>query len=89
MPHFRHRSVGVVRDRLDVERDAANLTETKTVIAPTLSVRDLLKYERILVTEEAVSVIEGVWALPEDKRTPSRWKQERLAAKAAAAEGGA
>jgi large subunit ribosomal protein L4 len=71
-----------------VERAAANLSETKTVIAPTLSVRDLLKYERILVTEEAVSVIEGVWALAEDKRTPSSWKQERLAAKAAAADGG-
>jgi large subunit ribosomal protein L4 len=72
-----------------VERAAANLSQTKTVIAPTLSVRDLLKYERILVTEEAISVIEGVWALPEDKRAPSSWKQERLAAKAAAAEGGA
>ncbi|HYI23988.1 MAG TPA: 50S ribosomal protein L4 [Thermomicrobiales bacterium] len=72
-----------------VERAAANLTEAKTVIAPTLSVRDLLKYERILVTEEAVAVIEGVWALSEEKRVPSQWKQDRLAAKAAAAEGGA
>ncbi len=72
-----------------VQRAAANLTEAKTVIAPTLSIRDLLKYERILVTEEAVAVIEGVWALPEEKRTPSSWKLERLAAKAAAAEGGA
>jgi large subunit ribosomal protein L4 len=72
-----------------VERAAANLEETKTIIAPMLSVRDLLKYERILVTEEAVAVIEGLWALPEEKRTPSKWQLERQAAKAAAAEGGA
>jgi large subunit ribosomal protein L4 len=63
-----------------IERAAANLSQAKTILAPQLSVRDILKYERLIVTEEAVSVIEGLWALPEGKRVPSTWKQARLAA---------
>ncbi len=69
-----------------IERSAANLADTRTIIAPLLNVRDVLKYDRLLVTEEALAVIEGLWALPEHKRTPSRWKMERLAARGAAAE---
>lgn len=69
-----------------IERAAANLAETKTIIAPMLNIRDVLKYDRLLVTEESLAVIEGLWALPESKRTPSRWKLDRLAARTAAAE---
>ncbi len=69
-----------------IERSAANLDGTKTIIAPVLSIRDVLKYERLLVTEEALALIETMWALPENKRTPSQWKLDRLAAKQAAAE---
>jgi len=65
-----------------VERAAANLPNAKTIVAPQLSVRDILKYERLIVAEEAVAVIEGLWALPEAKRTPSSWKQARIAAAA-------
>lgn len=65
-----------------VERAAANLPDVKTVVATTLSVRDLLKYDRVLVTEEAVGVIEGLWALTGDKREPSQWKLQRQAASA-------
>ena len=36
-----------------------NLDDTKTIIAPVLSIRDVLKYERLLVTEEALAVIAG------------------------------
>jgi large subunit ribosomal protein L4 len=76
----------VLADHIEaVERSSANLDETKTVQAPVLSIRDLLKYERILVTEEALAVIEGLWALPEEKRTPSQWKLARQAAQDAAA----
>jgi large subunit ribosomal protein L4 len=72
-----------------IERSAANLGETKTIMAPVLSIRDVLKYERLLVTEEALAVVEQLWALPEEKRTPSQWALDRQAAKAAAAEEGA
>lgn len=76
----------VLAEKNDViERAAANLAETKTIIAPVLNIRDVLKYDRLLVTEEALAVIEGLWALPADKRTPSRWKLERQAARTVAA----
>lgn len=66
-----------------IERAAGNLEGVKTVIAPMLSVRDLLKYERVLVTQEAIGVIEGLWALAQDEREPSEWKLQRQAARSA------
>ena len=51
--------------------------QTKTIIASMLNVRDVLKYDRLVVTREAIEVIEGLWALPEEKRQPSQWKLER------------
>ena len=66
-----------------IERAASNLEEVKTVVATMLSVRDLLKYERVLVTQEAVGVIEGLWALADDRREPSEWKLQRQAARSA------
>lgn len=63
-----------------IERAAANLDSAKTIIAPILNVRDILKYDRLIVTEEALAVIEGLWALPEEKRAPSQWKLDRQAA---------
>lgn len=69
-----------------IERAASNLDNVKTVVATMLSVRDLLKYERVLVMEDAVGVIEGLWALTGTKREPSQWKLDRQAARAAAAE---
>lgn len=69
-----------------IERSAANLADTKTIIAPVLSIRDVLKYERLLVTEEALAVIESLWALPEAKRTPSQWQLKRQEARKLAAE---
>ncbi|MGB3331033.1 MAG: 50S ribosomal protein L4 [Thermomicrobiales bacterium] len=69
-----------------IERAAANLPQVKTIIASNLSVRDILKYERLVVAEEAVAVIEGLWAQPADKREPSSWKLARLAAKSGTTE---
>jgi hypothetical protein len=45
-----------------------------------LNVRDVLKFDRLIVTEEAIPVIEKLWALSEEKRAPSAWKLERQAA---------
>jgi hypothetical protein len=56
----------------------------ETIHAPYLNVRDVLKYERLVVTREAIAVIEGLWALPPERRTPSRFKAARLAARAGA-----
>jgi hypothetical protein len=36
------------------------------------------------VMEDAIPVIEKLWALPEEKRTPSAWQLERQAAAEAA-----
>jgi large subunit ribosomal protein L4 len=62
-----------------IVRGAGNLPGTKTIIAPMLNVRDVLKFDRLVVTREAIEVIEGLWSLPEEKRQPSQWKLERQA----------
>jgi large subunit ribosomal protein L4 len=82
-----HRSVLIVTPgRVEaVRRGAGNLPETLTIQAPYLNVRDILKYERLLVMRDAIPMIEGILALPEDRREPSSWKLARLAANAAAA----
>jgi large subunit ribosomal protein L4 len=67
-----------------IARGAGNLADVATIQAPYLNVRDVLKYERLLVTREAIAVIEGLWALPPERRQPSRFKLARLAARAKA-----
>ena len=42
-----------------------------------LNVRDILKYERLVVMKSSIEVIEKIWALPADKREPSVWAQAR------------
>jgi large subunit ribosomal protein L4 len=82
------RSILIVKAGKDeaIDRAAGNLENVRTILAPYLNVRDVLKYERLIVSQEALSVIEGLWALPADRREPSSWKLERLAARAAAEE---
>jgi large subunit ribosomal protein L4 len=81
------RSVLIVTDgRVESIRKASgNLQDVWAIDARYLNVRDVLKYERLLVTREAIPVIEQLWALPADKREPSTWQQERMARRAAAA----
>jgi len=69
-----------------VDRAASNLPNVRTILASYVNVRDVLKYERLVVTPEAIAKIEELWALPEEKRTPSAFKQARLAAASADAE---
>ncbi len=69
-----------------IVRGAGNLPSTKTIIAPMLNVRDVLKYDRLVVTREALEVIENLWALPEEKRQPSSWKLAREEEASATAE---
>ncbi len=72
-----------------IRRGAGNLPNVYTIQANYLNVRDVLKYERLLVTREAIPVIEGLWALPEERRQPSRFKLARMAAAAGHDGGGA
>ncbi len=85
LPEARSTLVVLAEHVEQVERSSSNLDNTKTVLAPVLSIRDILKYERLLVTEEALAVIEELWALPAEKRTPSQWQLARQAAREAAA----
>lgn len=77
----------VMPERIEsIERGCANLPRTKTIIAEMINVRDVLKFDRLVVVEEALPVIGGLWALPEDKREPSPWQIERRTAASGAAE---
>ncbi len=71
-----------------VERAAGNLKNVKTIRAGYANVRDILKYERLIASPEAIEAIERFLALPDDKREPSEWKRARLAALAGEAEAG-
>ena len=70
----------VVPERVEaVYRSANNLPDVLTIQAPVVNVRDVLKYERLLVTEESLSVIEGILALPAESRAPGTFRRKRLA----------
>lgn len=73
----------VTPGRVDaVTRGAGNLEGVETIQAAYLNVRDVLKYERLVVLREAIDAIEALWALPANRRQPSRFKVARLAARA-------
>ena len=70
----------VLAERTDVVfRAAGNLQEAETLLAGNLNIRDVLKYDRLVVMEEAIPVIEGLWALQGSKREPGRFRAERIA----------
>lgn len=64
-----------------ISRGTANLQDAKTIVAGVLNVRDLLKYDRLVITEEAVAMVDALWALSDDEREPSEWKLARQAAR--------
>ena len=64
----------------NIERATGNLQDIKAILAGYANVRDLLKYDRLVITADAVPVIEGILALPDSAREPSVWKQARAAA---------
>lgn len=66
-----------------IEKSSGNLQDVRTIMASFLNVRDVLKYDRLLVTQEAIPVIEGLWALSERRRQPSTWRRTRSRATAA------
>jgi large subunit ribosomal protein L4 len=64
-----------------IMRAAGNLPGVETILAPYLNVRDVLKYDRLIVAREAIPVIEGLWAIAPDQHEPSKFKLARLAAR--------
>ena len=62
-----------------VRKSAGNLPNVWIVDARYLNVRDILKFDRMLIAREAIPAVELLWGLPEDRREPSSWKQERMA----------
>jgi large subunit ribosomal protein L4 len=75
------RSVLIVTDGKvePIRKSAGNLPNVWVIDARYLNVRDILKFDRMLVTREAIPVVEGLLAPPEDEREPSAWKQARMA----------
>jgi large subunit ribosomal protein L4 len=69
-----------------IERAAGNLQNVKTLRAGYVNVRDVLKFERLVISKDAIEAVESFLALPEDKREPGAWKQAREAARAGEAE---
>ena len=78
------RSVLIVTDGKveSIRKSAGNLPGVWVVDARYLNVRDILKFDRMLVVWEAIPAVEGLWGLPEDRREPSSWRQERKARRA-------
>jgi large subunit ribosomal protein L4 len=78
----------VIPDKAEsVVRGSSNLENVHWVLASYLNVRDVLKFERLVVMEESLDVINGIWSLPEDKREPSVWAQARKALREEASNG--
>jgi large subunit ribosomal protein L4 len=70
----------VIPEKLEsIVRASGNLENVHWILASYLNVRDILKYERLVVMKPAIEVIEKIWALPADKREPSVWAQARHA----------
>jgi len=69
----------VMPEKLEaIERASGNIPNTWTILAANLNVRDVLKYERLLVVREALDVIEELWSVPVERRQPSAWKRARM-----------
>src|SRR5688500_2612809 len=62
-----------------IRRCSGTLEQVWVMEADFCNVRDILKFDRLLVTSEAIPVVESWLALPEDKREPSSWRQAREA----------
>jgi large subunit ribosomal protein L4 len=62
-----------------IYRGASNLPNVKVLPAMLLNMHDLLKYERLVVLEESLPIIEQWLALPAERRVTGPFRQERLA----------
>ncbi len=61
-----------------IYRAASNLADVKVIISPLLNVRDVLKYEQLMIMEECLPLIDSWLALEGARRTPSVFRKARL-----------
>lgn len=81
LPESRSFLIVIPEKTESIERAAGNLPNVRTILAGNVNIHDVLKYERLVVTPETIETIEALWALPPEKRIPSRWKLARMAAR--------
>jgi len=81
-PEVRSTLIVITGEAGVVSQASGNLPDVRTLNVGFLNVRDLLKYERLIVMSEALPAIEENLALPADRRAPSEWKLARIAARA-------
>ena len=87
LPESRSYLVVIPEKTESVVRGTGNIENVHWVLANYLNVRDILKYERLVVMQESLETINGIWALDEDEREPSVWSQARKAEREEAAHG--
>ena len=76
----------VMPEKLEsIVRSSGNLENVALAMANYLNVRDVLKFERLVVMSSSIELIEKIWALPADRRSRC-WRQARRPC--ARAEGG-
>ncbi len=51
----------VTRDQKTVRKSASNLAKVHSLVANYLNVRDLLKYDKVIMSLDALDVIKGIW----------------------------
>lgn len=61
--------IGADGDVQPIYRAAGNLDGVKIIRAGYVNIHDVLKYERLLLTTEAVDTIHGLWALNEEAKS--------------------
>ncbi len=51
----------VTRDQKTVRKSARNLTKVHSLVAEYLNVRDLLKYDKVIMSLDALDVVKSIW----------------------------
>ncbi|MYD10077.1 MAG: 50S ribosomal protein L4 [Chloroflexi bacterium] len=50
-------------EQQNVRKSVSNLPNAQTLVANFLNVRDLLKYDKVIMTLEALEVVKGIWSV--------------------------
>lgn len=79
-PEGRSYLVVVPEKYQELERASSNLDNVTLILSGYLNVRDVLKFDQIVVSRSAIELIEAHLALPANKREPSVWQAARQAA---------
>lgn len=53
----------VTAEQRAVRKSASNLPRAHSIIANFLNVRDLLKYDKVIITLDALDVVKGIWGM--------------------------